>query len=268
VDRDQHGYPDLVPTLFNATVPGNVAVILRQIQCKLVNRESGRTGADVTDRDRRITEYLFNMQLMTTITANPKHLDDWLSSDTQFHLLYPVSIRRLANKHWTPLNVAKMASEFLVIEDDARVLDIGSGVGKFCLAASCYKPNAFFTGIEQRAELIGHATAARDTLGVSNASFIHGNFTQLNFKTYDHFYFYNSFFENLDGTDKIDDRIEYSAALYDYYSRYLYKELEGKPAGTRIVTYCSWLDEMPPSYSVVQTGLDGLLKFHIKGESC
>ena len=38
----------------------------------------------------------------------------------------------------------------------------------------------------------------------------HGNFTQLDFKNFDHFYFYNAFYENLAGTDKIDDSIDYS----------------------------------------------------------
>lgn len=157
-----------------------------------------------------------------------------------------------------------MASEFLVTGEGARILDIGSGVGKFCLSASYFKPHAFFDGVEQRNSLVGQAETVRNILGLYNVSFIHANFTQINFRKYDHFYFYNSFFENLDGTDKIDNSIEYSPALYNYYSNYLYKELEQMPTGTRIVTYCSWQDEIPPCYSVVQSELDGLLKFHVK----
>src|SRR5882757_15574 len=147
---------------------------------------------------------------MSSIVAKSRHLDSWFSSDWQFQLLYPISIQQLARRHWTPLNVARMTSEFLVTGDGVRVLDIGSGVGKFCLSASYYKPNAFFDGVEQRNSLIGHAETARNILGLFNVSFIHGNFTQLNLTKYDHFYFYNSFFENLDGTDKIDDSIQYS----------------------------------------------------------
>jgi len=201
---------------------------------------------------------------MSSIVAKSWHLDNWFDSDEQFHLLYPTSIQQLARRHWTPLNVARMASEFLVAGDSARVLDIGSGVGKFCLSASYYMPHAFFDGVEQRNSLIEYAETTRNILGLFNVSFIYGNFTQLNLRKYDHFYFYNSFFENLDGTDKIDDSIQYSPALYNYYSGYLYKEFEKMPAGTRIVTYCSWGDEIPPSYSIVQSELDGLLKFYIK----
>lgn len=201
---------------------------------------------------------------MLPIVAKVHQASAGFSSDAQFDLLYPASIRQLADKHWTPLIVAEMAADFLVTGEGARILDIGSGVGKFCLSASYFKPHGFFDGVEQRKGLVAEAEAVRDILGLFNVSFIHGDFTKVNFDKYDHFYFYNSFFENLEGTDKIDDSIAYSPALYNYYSSYLYKELEQMPTGTRIVTYCSWQDEIPPCYRAVQSELDGLLKFHIK----
>lgn len=201
---------------------------------------------------------------MDSLVVKSRLLDDWFSSDLQFHLLFPVFIQELSQLHWTPLNVAKKAAEFLATEEDARILDIGSGVGTFCMAASYYKPNAFFDGVEQRSGLVEQAETARNVLGLFNASFIHGNFTQINFTKYNHFYFYNSFFENLEETEKIDNSIAYSPALYTYYSGYLYQELERMPAGTKIVTYCSWGDEIPPSYGLVQCELAGLLKFYIK----
>jgi SAM-dependent methyltransferase len=191
-------------------------------------------------------------------------LDNLFSSDTQFNLLYTASNQQLAKRHWTPIAVARMASAFLASEGGARILDIGSGAGKFCLAASYFKPDAFFEGIEQRSSLLEQAESVRNMLGLFNASFIPGNFTQLNFNKYDHFYFFNSFFENLDDSDKIDDSIQYSTALYNYYTGYLYKELEKMPVGTKIATYCSWLDEIPPAYKVVQSEFNNRLKFHIR----
>lgn len=191
-------------------------------------------------------------------------MENWFSSDTQFHQLYPPSIQQLARRHWTPLNVTQQAVQFLVPGDHVRVLDIGSGVGKFCLGAAYYKPNAFFYGVEQRKELVGHAEAAKEVLGLSNVSFIHGNFTKLDLKRYDHFYFYNSFYENIKGTPKIDYKVLFSETLYNYYNRYLFKQLEEMPTGTRVVTRCSWEDKIPPSYSVVSSDFDSMLKFHIK----
>ena len=192
------------------------------------------------------------------------YAERWFGSDEQFHQIYPLSIQVLARRHWTPLTVAREAANFLGAETGARVLDIGSGAGKFCLAAAYYKPHAYYYGIEQRKSLINHAETAREILRFENVNFTHGNFTQLDFKNFDHFYFYNAFYENLAGTDKIDDSIDYSGELYNYHSGYLYKQLEQKPAGTRVATFHSLEDEIPQSYHEVNAEFDGLLKFWIK----
>ncbi|MEO6730090.1 MAG: class I SAM-dependent methyltransferase [Ferruginibacter sp.] len=197
------------------------------------------------------------------ITATPQN-DKWFDSDKQFHLLYPSSIQNLATAHWTPLTVAHKAAAFLAAEKKSRILDIGSGVGKFCLAAAHFMPQAFYTGIEQREALVACAEDARCNLGLQNVAFIHGNFTQLDFKNYDHFYFYNSFYENFSFTDKIDNSVQHSGELYHYYAHYLKKQLEKKPAGTRLATFHSLEDEIPEGFLVVGSDLDNDLKFWIK----
>jgi hypothetical protein len=127
-----------------------------------------------------------------------------------------------------------------------------------------YYPAATFYGVEQRQELYNYALDARDALKVNNAHFIHGNFTQLDPDEYDSFYFYNSFFENLDKGDRIDHEIEYSTSLYVYYSRYLSRTLESRPAGTRLVTFHSLGDEVPNAYQLVDASDDFLYKSYIK----
>ena len=190
--------------------------------------------------------------------------EKWISSDDRFNQLYPFSIQVLARKHWTPLHVARKAAIFLAADNNSRILDIGSGVGKFCLAAAYAKPSSFYYGVEQRKSLIIEAEVVKKTLQLENVSFIHGNFTQLDFRNYDHFYFFNSFYENLIGTNKIDDTIEYSQELYNYYNRYLFKQLELKPAGTKLVTYHSLEDEVPEGYKLIDAEIDNLLKYWIK----
>lgn len=192
------------------------------------------------------------------------HLENWFSTDAKLHQLYPDSIRSLARMHWSPLYITQKVMSYLAQNDKVKVLDIGSGVGTFCLGGAFYKPSAVFFGIEQRKNLIKHAENARNNLGFQNVQFIHGNFTQLNLNEFDHFYFYNAFFENLDGTDKIDNEIAYSNELYHYYNIYLYNQLERMPLGTKVATYCSWDDEIPPSYKLAETHFNNLLKFWIK----
>ncbi|HLA59778.1 MAG TPA: methyltransferase domain-containing protein, partial [Puia sp.] len=163
--------------------------------------------------------------MMTTIEKTPK-ISNWFASDDEFNQLYNIDLQYLANRHWTPTTVAKRASAFLAAEPGNKILDIGSGVGKFCLTGAYYHPDAFFFGIEQRKKLVESADYVKCLLELKNASFIHGNFTKLSLNKFDHFYFYNSFYENLDGTAKIDDSIAYSGELYNYYNAYLFKQLE------------------------------------------
>lgn len=188
----------------------------------------------------------------------------WHMTDAAFDWLYPERIQLLSKRHWTPLAVAKKVAQFLAAEPGKKILDIGSGVGKFALIGAHYFPEAFFYGVEQRSELHHYALAAKEYTKINNADFIQGNFTQVDLAEYDHFYFYNAFFENLDDSRRIDHNIEYSTSLYTYYSRYLFKELDAKPSGTRLATFHSLEDEIPPSYQLVDISLDFLLKMWIK----
>ncbi|HTJ14344.1 MAG TPA: methyltransferase domain-containing protein [Dinghuibacter sp.] len=192
------------------------------------------------------------------ITAKPALSDQYLNS------LYPVSIQEHARLHWTPLPVARKAALFLAGTDQSIVLDIGSGVGKFCLGAAAYAPDTYFFGVEQRKELVEHANAAKKELRINNVTFLHANFTQINLAMFDHFYFYNAFYENLSSADKIDDTIAYSSELYRYYTAYLYTELRKKPSGTRLCTLCGSEDQIPPEFQEIGSFMDDLLKFWIK----
>ncbi|MBS1600742.1 MAG: methyltransferase domain-containing protein [Bacteroidetes bacterium] len=201
---------------------------------------------------------------LVTFIPSSLSIDKYFETDSNFGYLYPKSIRQLDKTHWSPLYIIHYAAKFLADKPGARILDIGSGVGKFCLAGAHFKPEAFFYGVEQRASLIAHAEIARKILGSKNVIFQHSNFTQLDFENYDHFYFYNSFYENLSGTDKIDEDLDYSPSLFSYYNRFLLKKLESKCAGTRLVTFQSFGSEVPANFQLVNQKIDGLLKFWIK----
>jgi SAM-dependent methyltransferase len=186
------------------------------------------------------------------------------ASDQAFNKLYPLRIQMLAQQHWSSIDISRKAAIFLAGERNVSILDIGSGVGKFCLIGAHETPGAYYYGVEQREALVTHANKAKNTLGLENVSFLHGNFTQLDLREYDHFYFYNAFYENISDLDKIDDNIAYSLELFNYYNRYLYKQLEQKAAGTRLCTLCSMESEIPSSYHLVGAEMNQLLKFWIK----
>jgi SAM-dependent methyltransferase len=191
-------------------------------------------------------------------------MKNWFASDLKFNSLYPEPVQEAAEKHWTRIEVAKKAAKFLATSAQVKVLDIGSGAGKFCLVAAHEHPLTHFYGVEQRQNLVDLSAELAKELQLSNVVFICANICNINFEEYDHFYFYNSFYENIPGTQKIDHSIKYSEELYNYYNRYLYKQLDKKQAGTRLVTYHSFGNEIPAGYEVVHTDYNEFLKFWIK----
>ncbi|MEN9684990.1 MAG: hypothetical protein RLZZ28_776 [Bacteroidota bacterium] len=190
--------------------------------------------------------------------------DRWFISDDQFNQLFPAHFHSQINMHWTPLAIAKKAVEFLTLQKSNKVLDIGSGAGKFCLAAAFYRPDCFFTGVEQRKELVEAAESARVKLQLTNVQFIHSNIINIDFSAYRHFYFFNSFFENIDEGFRIDDAVSYSGDLFRAYSAYVLRQLETRPSGTRLVSFHSVEDEIPHSFHEIASADDQLLKCWVK----
>ncbi len=193
-----------------------------------------------------------------------KNLADFFRDDKHFNKLYPYHIRMLAERHWTPVKIARAAALFLGAESGSRILDIGSGVGKFCLCAAQLKPDCFFFGIEQRENLVHCAEKVKGKLGLNNAFFVHANMTMIDFNAYHHFYFFNSFYEHLEPDVKIDRNIQHSIEFYDYYSKYFFDQLEILRPGTRLCTYHGRETQVPGSYRLVDSLYDEKLKFWIK----
>jgi hypothetical protein len=125
-------------------------------------------------------------------------------------------------------------------------------------------PETAFYGIEQRKELFTFAEIAREELDLPNVHFIHGNLTELDFSGYDHFYFYNAFYENIEPDSRIDYAVETSFALYEQYSRLVYQMLAKKPAETRLVTFHATDSQVPPGYRLVNNSYNRMLKMWIK----
>lgn len=192
-------------------------------------------------------------------TINP----DLFRKDSAFDELYPEHIKELSAMHWTTVDIAKKAAAFLSVPG-AKVLDIGSGVGKFCLVAGFSHPETVFYGVEQRSELYTFAQMAKEELGLFNVDFINGNLTGLDFGDYDHFYFYNSFYENIEPGSRIDYAVKTSFELYDEYSRYVYEMLDQKPPQTRLVTFHAPDTQVPPGYQLVSNSYSRYLKMWIK----
>lgn len=185
-------------------------------------------------------------------------------SDKEFDMIYPAPLREMSGRHFTGVDVAIKAARFLVTKPKQRVLDIGSGVGKFCFVAASYS-DALYTGVDYRKHFVDLSKELADKYRFRNVNFIYDDITHLDFSKYDCFYFFNSFQEHVDRTAQLDHTIEANQEKYEKYSDYLKNEFEKLPDGTRIVTYHAYPSQIPGSYRKISLHFDGLLICWEKG---
>jgi SAM-dependent methyltransferase len=183
--------------------------------------------------------------------------------DEEFDLNYPAPIQDLSVCHWTPVGIARRAAKMLLRAPKTRVLDIGCGPGKFCIAAALGS-DGHFTGIEQRKHLADIAKWYVRRHKLSNVEIIHGNVMELDFRKFDAFYLYNPFQENLTYSGAIDSTVELSRDLYDQYTKYVAAQLTQTPIGTRIVTYSGACEEIPEGFDIKRSDSTWDLKLWIK----
>jgi len=170
-----------------------------------------------------------------------------------FDRYLPREFQAVSYLYWTPLVAALRAAEWLDELDIRKVMDIGSGVGKFCVVAAL-AGNAHYVGIEQRARLVAAARGLARTFGVADrVEFIHGNFDEKFVPDADAFYFYNSFGENLFDPDEcLDADVELSDARYLADIAAAERMLRDARVGTYLLTYNGFGGEVPDGYSEVR----------------
>lgn len=171
--------------------------------------------------------------------------------DRVFDEVYPGPIRRLSSVHWTPVEVAMRVARHLATRKDACILDIGSGVGKFCIVAAAMLPSLRVRGIEHRPHFVEIAEAAADKLGVPVA-FEHGTVERVDPASIDGVYLFNPFAENLSQPeDHLDETVELGEDRFWRDTAEVERFLDGVRVGTRVATYCGWGGVMPSGFELV-----------------
>jgi predicted RNA methylase len=172
-------------------------------------------------------------------------------TDFRFDQVFPPEIRKLSETHWSPVEVAIRAAELLASHDRTRILDVGSGCGKFCLVASLSCPGQY-VGVEQRLQLVEVARKAGAELNAKNAAFIQDNMTDLDWSFFDGFYFFNPFYEHKVKEIRIDTTLSYSQDKFVRYVETVRSKLKSARLGTKVVTYHGFGGDMPPGYQCLQ----------------
>lgn len=171
------------------------------------------------------------------------------ATDAEFDRIYPDWAREKSRQHWTPLAVVHRAVELLASgRREARILDVGAGAGKFCIAGALAS-RAWFTGIEQRPHLCALSRELAGRHGADRARFLCGDLSDVDWRDFDAIYLFNPFEEHRSPFCRIDDSIQPSRETYARYVGAVEERLERMPIGTRLVTYHGFGGRVPGGFT-------------------
>lgn len=171
-------------------------------------------------------------------------------TDAKFDQVYPQLVRNFSKIHWTPIEVTVRATELLEVDHRTKLLDVGSGCGKFCLVGSLAS-KGHFTGIEQRPHLVEEAKAAAKKLGTRRVKFLTGDMADLDWSVYNAFYLFNPFFENEMKSIRIDKTIPMGHSKFRRYIDVVKAKLDAAAVGTKVITYYGFGGRIPASYQKI-----------------
>lgn len=209
-----------------------------------------------------VTGYVGDLELLqhALLSRQPVH-------DEDFDAIYPIPYRLASDHFWTPVSTARRAAELLVEAGATRVLDVGAGVGKFCIVGALTTERTTFVGIEHRARLVEVACKGARILNAERAEIVHGRLEHVRKDTFDGYYFFNPFAENLNHATHLDDSVDFSEGRYHADLRLSNSMLAAAPQRTAVVTYYGRGGKMPPGFKLVHSerSCDGTLRLWIKG---
>lgn len=181
-----------------------------------------------------------------------------------FNTLLPDYLKFASRLYFTPIHIAQIAAQWLTEDGNKKILDIGAGVGKFCITGGAKNSDSFFYGVEHRPSLAKLGNQLVKSYELKNVIIHNKNILQVDFSNYNAFYLYNPFYENIECSKRLNDEVKLEAELYQTYSAYTDKQLDKAKSGTRLVTFHGNNFEVPNSYKKEKETFDGTLKLWIR----
>ncbi|TGL04422.1 methyltransferase domain-containing protein [Leptospira bouyouniensis] len=164
----------------------------------------------------------------------------------------PVKYQTLSPYQWTPISVVLSTWEYLREEKVSSVVDLGSGVGKFCLNLARVSEHQFpILGIEDRKELFQIADSLREKWNFKKVKFEHGNFLKEFPYGYSHYYCFNPLYETMKASHSIDGSKDKSAILFIQNLQLLKNHFLNCKIGTKIITYHGFGGSTLPGFKVL-----------------
>lgn len=165
----------------------------------------------------------------------------------------PDHYAEVSSQHWTPIDVAVQVTRWLELLQVDSVLDLGSGVGKFCVVGALLCRRCRFIGIEQRPLLVEAARELASVFGVSEqVQFIAGRLGERDLPKVSAYYVYNPFGETLLAHDEqIDHDVERGLRRYKNDVCAAQTHFSDAPIGSCVFVYNGFGGDMPFGYEEV-----------------
>ena len=174
-------------------------------------------------------------------------------ADRFFDRFLPDDLRVVSGQYWTPLATAKRAAEWFDDLGVRTVVDIGSGAGKFCVAAALVG-HSRYTGLEQRQSLVASARSLAMVFDVRDrVSFVHGALGVMATPSAEAYYLYNPFGQYFFGSrHDVDAGVEYNATRHAHDVAAVEQLLRQAPIGTYVLTYNGFGGRVPAGYRQIR----------------
>jgi len=170
--------------------------------------------------------------------------------DTLFDSILPIELRRQSRINWTPVSVARRAAQLLVSRPGARVLDVGSGAGKFCLVGAL-TTSGRYVGVERRSALAKTAAEIVRSFPDLDVRYVDGDMADLDWSPYDAIYLFNPFYENMLTLHGGELDRPTGLARFNHYVGVVESKLLLLRHATRVVTYHGFGGEFPDCFERV-----------------
>lgn len=174
--------------------------------------------------------------------------DGSLLTDSFFDQLLSPKVRELSGRHWTSCEIAIRAARLLGEKASDRVLDIGSGAGKFCVLGALSSPAQFF-GVEIRKPLHQAAIKLREEFDLEKRiEFFEGNAVDLDWSSYNAFYMFNPFYEHIASSIRMEPALEFGMNKFEQYVRGVQAKLRRASIGTKVAIFHGFGGGIPQGY--------------------
>lgn len=164
----------------------------------------------------------------------------------------PKKFQLLSPYQWTPISVIERTWNYLSKDKVTSVVDLGSGVGKFCIYLSKVSNHSIdILGIENREELLKISESLKEIWNTPDVNFKNTDFLNEFPTGHSHYFCFNPLYETMKGSHSIDSSKKKSAHQFLKDLEILKQKLFLLSPGTKLITFHGFGGSYLPGFRII-----------------